>query len=65
MVDWSGLAADVLRDQQALVGNDRRVSERVELPERPRVRIITDRAGLRTVGLVKDLSSTGAGWCWA
>jgi hypothetical protein len=60
MVDWSGLAADVLRDQ-AVVSHNRRNSERVELPESPRVRIIADRTGIRGVGLVKDISSTGAG----
>jgi hypothetical protein len=60
-MDWTGLATELLRDQQAVAGSERRASERAELPEKPRVRIIADRAGSKTVGIVKDISSTGAG----
>jgi hypothetical protein len=61
MVNWAALAGDLARDARAAVHDDRRVFQRTELGTRPAARVITDRAGHRTVGLVKDLSQTGIG----
>ena len=60
MYNWAALAGDLPRDV-ALPDHERRLSRRVALSSRPAARITTDRAGSRTVGLVKDLSLTGLG----
>jgi hypothetical protein len=61
MVNSAALAGDLARDATAAAQDDRRIFGRTEPGSRPTARVITNRAGDRTVGLVKDLSQTGMG----
>lgn len=59
MTDWSALATELLRQERETDTPERRLAERTETAARARV--VADRAGSRTVALVKDVSLTGAG----